>query len=131
MQAKTTALVSAVAKSLPLSIDSIPDAVTDPNTDQDLTINLNPATMPYSDPFPDLNSNQNPNCEKCLKFSVNEESSPTTTTYERCTESNKIYLDKAVSGKCFFGKASKETRQNILGHALRVSDEVVLACRLC
>ena len=104
LQATTTAPVPAVAKYLPPSSDSIPDAMTDPNPDRDSTIHLNPATKPSSDPFPDLNSNQNPNYEKCLKLSVKEESFPTTTTYERCAESSNIYLDKAVSGKYVLGK---------------------------
>ena len=60
--------------------------------------------MPSSDPFPDLNSNLNPDYEKCLKFRVKEESSPSTTTDERYTESNIIYLDKAVSGEYVLGK---------------------------
>lgn len=90
LRVTTTAPVSAVAKSLPPASDSIPDAVTDPNPDQDSTIRLDPATMPSLDPFPDSNSNQKPNYEKCLKFSVEEESYPAITTFERYTESSKI-----------------------------------------
>ena len=104
LRATPTVPVPTFAKSLTSSSDLIRDDVTDPNPDQDSTILLDLASMPSSDPFPDLLSNQNPNDEKCLEFSTEEESFQTSTTYERCAESSKIYLDKAVSGEYVLGK---------------------------